>query len=321
MKSTKINTFFTLLRNKYYADLFRSKWYKSLVKTNPRKAINLRWKAYHGCSIDWDNPEDLDEKIAWLSVMTDTSEWTRLSDKYEVRDYVSSLGLGHILTKCYGVWNMVDDINFNQLPNEFVIKCTHDCGSSFIVKDKKKEDLQVLKNNLDSFMHREVYSTCEPHYYRIQPRIMAEELLKKEEEPIPSTSMVDYKIWCLNGEPYCVLICYDRYREPNGHIQVTVDLYGIHPWRTMRECLSEKMRTQNFKDIPEPQNLEEMLDVARKLSNCFPQVRVDLYNLNGKIYFGEMTFTSASGSHYYFTEDMKLAMGSRIDITRAKLIQ
>ncbi len=313
----RISNFLTLLRNKYYADMFRSKRYKNIVKTNPRKAINLRWKAYHGHSLDWDNPKDLDEKIAWLSVMSDTSEWTRLSDKYEVRKYISDLGLGHILTKCYGVWNTVNEIDFEQLPREFVIKCTHDSGSTFIVRDKQKEDFVSLKAKLNSFLYRKEYSTCEPHYHRIQPRVMAEELLKSDVEPIETVSMIDYKIWCFNGVPFCFFVCYDRYRDVNGRIKVTYDLYGVNPWRPIRDRLSQSMQNQNFKDVPEPDNLQEMLDVSSKLSKGFPQVRVDLYNVNGKVYFGEMTFTSSSGSNYFFSDELKLEMGQQIDLSLA----
>jgi len=125
---------------------------------------------------------------------------------------------------------------------------------------------------------------------------------------------VDYKIWCFGGEPYYAFVCYDRHREPDGHIAVVYDLYSIKPWKPIREGLSSMMKDQNFRDVPEPINLSEMLEISRKLSQGFPQVRIDLYHINGKIYFSEMTFTACSGINYFYSQETQLKMGQLIPL-------
>lgn len=312
---TSIKLLFSLLRNKYYADLFRSQKYHKLVIDNPRKALNLKWKANYGHSFPWDNPQTLDEKIAWLQVNTDTRQWSRLADKYEVRAFVKERGLNDILIPFYGVWDSVESIDFDTLPNQFVIKCTHDSGSTFLVKNKETENLDKLRDNLKSFMNREVgFSSFEPHYLSIKPRIIAEMLLENNNPSFQSKSLVDYKIWCFDGKPFLCFVCYDRYRSDTGKIKVVYDLYTMNPWRCVREGLSSQMKTQRFKDVPEPKNMDMMIHVAEKLSNGFPQVRVDLYNIDGTIYFSEMTFTACGGINYFYSHSTQMKMGSKITL-------
>lgn len=295
----------SLIRNKYYADLRKSKWYRRLVLKNPRRALNIKWKANFGHAFPWDNPQTLDEKIGWLQVNTDTSLWSELADKYEVRKYVEQVVGNDILIPCYGVWDSTEEIDFDSLPNEFVIKCTHDCGSTIVVKDKANEDLEAIKEKLRQHLNNiGGYATFEPHYTKIKPRVMAEKILKADSV---IGSIIDYKFWCLEGKPYFCLVCYDR----KGH-NVTVDVYGLSPWRPERNFLSKRMMNQDFKDIMPPENLQDMISYSSALSKKFPFVRVDLYNINGKIYFGEMTFTGAAGNHYYFSDQLKLDMGQRI---------
>lgn len=307
---------FTLIRNKFYADLLRSNWYKRQVKQNPRRALNIKWHANYHKPFPFDNPQNLDEKIGWLQINTDTSLWSRLADKYTVRGYVKERGLEDILIPCYGVWDKVEDIDFNCLPSSFVIKCTHDCGSTQIIHDKSKADLELVKENLKKCMVRTMgYSTFEPHYHEIQPRIIAEKLLGSDER-FQSTSIVDYKIWCLDGEPYCALVCYDRENTPDGHGSVIFDLYSINPWKPIREKLSPMMRNQKFRDVPQPENYEELLSVARTLSKDIPQVRLDLYIINGKTYFSEMTMTASGGINYTYSQEILLEMGKRITLPK-----
>lgn len=317
MKSTKINMFFTLLRNKYYADFFHSIKFKKLVVANPKKAIDYMWEAYYHHKFPWDNPQTLDEKITWLSIMTDTSQWSRCTDKYEVREFVKEKGLGDCLTKCLGVWDDVESINYDKLPNQFVIKCTHDSGSTYIIKDKAKYDLLQLNAKLKEHLNQiQGYSSCEPHYLSIKPRIMAEELLNNDESV--SSSIIDYKIWCFNQKPYFALVCYDR--DVHRHTTI-LDVYNLKPWRPIREKLAQSLQNQNFKDIPEPSNLDEMLNIAVRLSDGFPQVRVDLYNIQGKVYFGELTFTSCAGRHFTYSPEAQTEMGRAIDIANIKTIR
>lgn len=297
---------FDKIYNKSFYTLLKSNWYKKQVVKNPRRALNIKWWTNYRKPFPFKNPQTLDEKIGWLQVNTDTSLWSRLADKYEVRKYVEEKGLAEILIPTYGVWSNIDTIDFELLPNEFVIKCTHDCGSTIVVKDKHKIDVDQIKIKLSKFYHkRGGWKTFEPHYMEINPRIVAERLLQVD--PVTG-SIIDYKFWCCNGEPLFCLLCYNR--KQDGH--VTVDCYDLHPWRECRYRLSEMMQRQNFINIPVPNNLDQMIEIAKTLSKGMPAVRVDLYNIKGQIYFGEMTFTGAAGNHYYFTKETQLEMGKKI---------
>ena len=312
-----LRKYYILFRNKCYATFFKSKQYRNIVQRNPKKAVDLMWQASCGHKFPWNNPQTLDEKITWLSIKSDTSMWSKCTDKYEVREYVEKKGLGEYLTKCYGVWDDVDCIDYDGLPNQFVIKCTHDSGSTYIVRDKSKYDLKQLNTKLKRHLEKiQGYVSCEPHYLRIKPRIIAEELLGNNNNI--SSSIIDYKIWCFNQKPYFALVCYDR--DVHKHTTI-LDVYNLNPWHSMREKLADSLQDQRFKDIPEPQNLEEMIDVAVRLSEGFPQVRVDLYNVNGKIYFSELTFTSCAGRHFTYSPQAQLEMGNAIDISQVKTIR
>lgn len=280
--------------------------YRHMIDTNPQKAQDLYWYLCYRKKFPWDNPVTLNEKIIWLSAMTDTSKWTECSDKYEVRKYVESLGLGHILTKCYGVWEHFDDIDFSKLPDQFVLKCTHDCGSTIIVNDKSRMNIPEVKAFLeDHLSERFGYQFCEPHYTKIKPRIMAEEILPIN--PDISSSLVDYKFWGCNGKvDYCMTV-YDREPEEKGGSYM-LDLYSVRPWKQI-EGLTSHYDKRYSRTLPEPLNLDEMVKVAELLSREFPQVRVDLYNINGKVFFGELTFTSQGGRMSYYTESFQEQVG------------
>lgn len=307
------------LRNKFYAELFRSNYYKELIKKDLKKALSLQYKAQHHEELNWDNPQTLDAKIMWLEVMTDTSIWSELTDKYNVRKYIEQKGYADNLPNCYGVWDRVEDIDYTTLPDKFVIKCTHDSGSTFIIKNKAKSNLEKINNELRKKLEPMGIATCEPHYLKIKPRIIAEELLEDFEDTKWSTSLIDYKIWCFNGKPYIAFVCYDRQRMTNGLIGVTYDLFTLDDWTPKREFLSKK--NANYKNIPKPKCLDEMLQIAKNLSAEFPLVRVDFYVINNKPYFGELTFTSSGGLNYFYSKLGQKEMGNAIDLSKIKRIR
>lgn len=230
------------LRNKFYGELFRSNYYKELIKKDLKKALSLQYKAQHHEELNWDNPQTLDAKIMWLEVMTDTSIWSELTDKYNVRKYIEQKGYADNLPNCYGVWDRVEDIDYTTLPDKFVIKCTHDSGSTFIIKNKAK-----------------------------------------------------------------------------SKIGVTYDLFTLDDWTPKREFLSKK--NANYKNIPKPKCLDEMLQIAKNLSAEFPLVRVDFYVINNKPYFGELTFTSSGGLNYFYSKLGQKEMGNAIDLSKIKRIR
>ena len=121
------------VKTKLYVEYFKSVFYRHLINNDPQKAVNMQWKCYFGKTFPWSNPYTLDEKIQWLSAMTDTTQWSLCSDKYEVRHYVESKGYRDIIIPSYGCYEQIEDIDFSVLPTKFVIKCTHDQGSTYLV--------------------------------------------------------------------------------------------------------------------------------------------------------------------------------------------
>lgn len=273
-----------------------------------KKYADMLFRERLGYSIDWRTPKDLNEKINWLAFNTDTSEWSRLADKYLVREFVKERGCEEILIPLLGVWNNVEDINLNMLPDEFVIKTN--CGSGDVVLVNKNNIdwggvLCHLKNALEKRIGIE---SAEPHYLRIRQCIIAEQRLS----PINRGDLLDYKIWCFNGRPHLFFICSNRDIEKRT---MDISCYDLE-WNRRDDYIVDKYK--NDISIPKPKNLELLLEYATILSYGFPQVRVDFYIVDDKIYFGEMTFTSYSGRMPYFTKDALNIMGELIDLPTKK---
>lgn len=263
-----------------------------------------RWK--HGYVPDWNNPKDLNEKICKEIIDNDMDMWTELADKVLVRDFVIERGYGDNLSELYGVWNKSSEVDFDSLPNKFVIKCNHDSGSSKIIDKKKGFDKAQVKRFLDSHLASTFgVSSCEPHYFGIKKKILAEEYL--EDVDSFSNTPVDYKFWCFDGEVASCMVCYDRIG--GGH--ATFDLYDVNTWEPMRQYLTAR-NTAKFKNVPKPENLEFMVKMASDLSKGFKHVRVDLYNTKRGVIFGEMTFTSMCGRIFYFTDEYLKILGDKM---------
>lgn len=272
----------------------------------PKRLINRIWFNHYGYKIDWKNPRDLNEKIQWLICYGDTSKWPDLADKYKVRDYIKEKGYDSILTKLYGVWDDANDIDFEKLPEEFVLKCNHDSGSYHLIDKAKGFDKDFIIADLNTHLKVKYgYIGCEPHYNKIRPRIIAEEFL--EDAGSFSTSLVDYKVWCFNGHPYCIFCAYNRTHE---HLYTNVyDLnWQVHPeW----SVFNDHYRDGGGK-VPCPEILDDMLKVASDLSVGFPEVRVDFYIVDNKLYFGELTFTSDCGRMGYFSPEFLIELGRKV---------
>lgn len=276
------------------------------VGYDPKKCMSMFYKDVFHKEMNWDNPKNLIEKINWLQLNTDTSLWTTCADKYAVREYIKNKGLSDVLNILYGVWDKVEDINWEKLPNQFVLKTTQGCGEVIIVKDKSKLDIKGTEKKLKKWM-KEKYGRVngQTHYTRIHPKIVAEKLLLNTEDF--SKSLVDYKIWCFNGEPEFILVVYDRIIGG----QYLCSSYSPKWEDISKEVLNKKSKHYFGRLIKKPENLDKMLEIAKILSADFKEVRVDLYNIKGNIIFGELTFTTGFG---YLTEDYYNYLGSKIDL-------
>lgn len=280
---------------RYYGWLFKHR------ERYPKLYADYLYQQIFGKRISWRKPLDLNEKINYLAFYTDTTNWTKLADKYEVHNYVKAKGLAHLLNPIYEKWDSVEEIDVTNLPKAFVLKTNCGSGDTIVVRDKERIDIFEVKRHFNEVLkHRFGIDGAEPHYLKIKPCIFAESLLPG--------NIVDYKIWCFHGNPYCILTVSNR-----NTIEHSMDLnYFDVQWNRRNECISEHYR--NSVIVEKPKNLSMMLEYATILSKGFPQVRVDFYEIGNQVYFGEMTFTSAAGRMDYYTEETLLDMGNQIKL-------
>lgn len=275
----------------------------------PVTLIKLRYFFRFKKRVNLKEPKDLNEKILYLKLFGDTSSWTECADKYLVRKYVERNGLEEYLVKLYGVWFSADDFSLSSLPNSFILKANNGDGksSNLIVKDKNKESEIELKKMIGEWLAKKNIGAlaAEPQYKHMTPCVIAEELLPIKEG---RKSLIDYKIFCFNGEPYCIWACSDR--DKDGTYVMTYDLN----WQAHPEWSVFDSRYRRADLLPKPDNFDLMLSIAKTLAKPFPQVRVDLYNIDGKIYFGETTFTSLGGMMNFFTDEFLSKAGDKVDI-------
>lgn len=299
------------LNKSYLYRRIASKIHASSVKKDPRKEMKRYYSTVWGFEPNIDNPKDLIEKTYWLLLNTDTTMWSLCADKYRVRDYVKSRGLEGFLPKLLGVWDTPDSMDFTPLPNEFILKTNNGCGTCHVIDDKntldKKSIIKKLKQDLSIPFG---YSGAQLHYLAIKPCIIAEELLHGDarQDAISPHSLIDYKVWCINGTPESILIVYDR----RGH-HYCLDLYDTQWQRMMDKMQPCEGCEYREREIPKPLCLEKMLEMATVLSEPFPEVRVDFYVVNGNPIIGELTFTTGFG---YFTKDYYNYLGSKMDLTK-----
>lgn len=245
------------------------------------------------------HPRDINEKINWMKFYGDTHLWPSLSDKYLVRSFVSEQGFASNLIPLIGMWEKVDDIDWESLPRRFVMKSTGGSGDAVVCTDKDLLDKERTLRHFRSVM-KERYGrlTGEPHYSLIKPRIIAEQLLDASTQPHGSKSLIDYKIWCFDGKP-AFIICYSN-RHDMYYCEIGV--YDLE-WRSHPEYLRYTRHYQRERQpTPRPSCLDEMLQMAARLSAGHPEVRVDTYVVDGHVYFGEFTFSSSGGYMSHFTQ-------------------
>ena len=263
-----------------------------------------------GKKMNWKHPEDLNQWINWLAFNTDTTKWSELADKYKVRDFVAQKGFGDFLVPIIKVWSSPDEISLLDLPEKFVMKINNGSGDVRMVKNKEEVNEEELKNYFRGLYKRRFgKATAEPHYMKITPHIIVEQLLDNSKQQVKSNSLIDYKFWCFNGKPFICFVITNRTKQ-----SITIETYSAdNEWR----CNSEEMIVYNEHHLrgsgkfPKPESLGQMLNAASILSKGFPEVRIDFYEIDGKPYFGEMTFTSQAGRMDYFTQYALDVMGQK----------
>lgn len=286
---------------------------RQLAKQDPRLVANRIYKEVFHKNINWEHPTNLIEKIYWLQLFTDTTLWTLCADKYSVRQYVEQKGCAELLNQLYGHWLKPDEIDYDKLPDSFVLKTTNGCGQVLLIHDKHKMDKEAVNRQLSKWLRLKYgYADAQIHYSRITPSIIAEKLLTDASSSCDK-SLTDYKLWSFHGQVEYILVVYDRTKQ--GYKLSAYDLQ----WNNIS---SQALKKDNphfcGESIAKPKSLEHMIAYAQKLSASFAEVRVDFYEIDGNPVLGELTFTAGYGSH---TEEFYEFLGSKIHLESVKRIK
>lgn len=262
--------------------------------------LTIQYRCLCGKPMNWDNPQTFNEKLQWLKVYDHNPEYTKMVDKYEAKKYVASIIGEEYIIPTLGVWDSVDDIDWDSLPNQFVLKCTHDSGGIVVCRDKSKLDKEVAIKKLEtSFKSKFYYSSREWPYKNVKPRVIAERYMEDRPKNPAVADLTDYKFFCFNGEPkFCQVI-----RDRNSH--ETIDIYDMD-WNLMS---LDSSAFHGKTPVEKPDNLNDMIMVCRELSKGIPLSRIDLYQIQDKNFFGEITLFPYGGMDKFSTDEWNTKIG------------
>lgn len=295
MMLQKVKHFYRLQRS-----LLKSALWKWKSPRQREQVVEASYERRFGKKLDWDHLETFTEKMQWAKLYDVDQRKILCSDKYLVRDWVEKRIGAQYLIPLLGVYDRFSDIDFDRLPNQFVIKTNHGSGDVYVVRDKAamtSKEKRRMRNTIAYGMKLNLSSRSgEAHYEKIKPKIIVEALIGSDDE-----ALRDYKFLCFDGVPYFVWVDIDRYGNHKRN------MYNMN-WEL--QSWNQNIFPNTDEPLPPPPSFEEMVEVARRLSEGFSHVRVDLYNLDGKIYFGEMTFTGAAGLNPIVPESANLMLGN-----------
>lgn len=272
-----------------------------------KQFLQLRFRISMGQSLNLKNPKTFQEKIQWLKLYNRKPEYITMVDKNAVKDYVAKIIGKKYIIPTLKVWDKAEDINLDKLPDKFVIKTTHGGGSNGVIvcRDKSKLDIKRVKNDIRESLKSDIFKNYREWPYKHVPRkILAEELIE-----IPNKSdLTDYKIYCFNGTPKYIQVIQDR------NTKETIDFFDTE-WNH-QPFVGLNPNCSNATIIPDkPNNFKEMLEIAKKLAQDIPFVRVDCYNVGNRIYFGELTFYPASGLGKFTPAHWDKIFGDMLQLT------
>lgn len=280
----------------FYSGLSDEEYLKKYFRIREGKKLNLN------------DPKTLNEKLQYLKLYNRKEEYSKMVDKVEAKKYVAEIIGEKYIIPTYGVWNDFDDISFDQLPDKFILKCTHDSGRVFICNGKSKFDFKEAKKNISARLKINYYKYGREWVYKdVKPRIIAEKLLtNKDNSPV-----IDYKFYCYGGKPIYFMYSVGEADHNVKNHKFDMNLKSIDQLFKKQVAIAET-------DIVLPDNMSEMIELVKKLCVGFPHIRVDLYNVDGKIYFGELTFYTSSGFIHIDSEEYSDYLASLIDLSEIK---
>ena len=274
-----------------------------------RPYLRRFWRAVMGYPLDLDRPTTYNEKLQWLKLYDRTPYYPDLVDKIIAKERAGEILGQDAIIPTLGVWERAEDVNFDSLPDRFVLKCTHDSGTVIVCNDKTKLDRKAAIEKLSQGLSRNYYYRTREWYYKdIQPRVLAEAYLSDERNEDGELS--DYKFYCFDGTPVFVMVCVGRKKGKPSFF------YFDRDWNALPYDRITKDAPTN--EIPKrPQNLEQLFEAAEKLSKGLSHVRVDLYSVGDRIYFGEWTLCSGGGYDLDITPEADRYFGSLLKLPQS----
>lgn len=273
-------------------------------KLSDEEYLKKKFQFFMKTQLNLDSPQTFNEKLQWLKLYDRKPEYTVMVDKYKARDYISEkIGAGYLIPML-GVWNAPDEIDFDMLPDKFVLKCNHNSGLGMcICKDKSALNIKNVKKRLKRGLKQDYYLTGREWPYKDVPRkIIAEQFMKSD-----AGGLTDYKVHCFNGEPKLILVCKDRFTSTG----LTEDFF-TSSWEHLD--IRRPMHPNSSAEIAKPEELSEILTLAKQLSEGIPFLRVDFYIIEHKVYFSELTFFPASGFERFVPDEWDDILGSWLEL-------
>ncbi len=302
--------FWRLLTNRDYRFRFNASKGR-YGKLTDEEYLKRMFKASVGYDLNLGSPKTFNEKLQWLKLYDRDPKYTAMVDKHLVKNYVANLIGEQYIIPTLAVYNSAEEIDFSSLPNRFVLKCNHNSGlGMYICKDKKSlspKAIRKIKSNLQKGLSQDYYLYGrEWPYKNVQRKIIAEQYMEDDK----ADGLMDYKFFCFNGSVYCTMVCTDRFNG-NG-LKVT---FFDRDWNKLP---LRRHYPSSEKKIMKPINYEKMIELAEKLSAGIPFLRVDFYEINGRIYLGELTFFPGGGFEEFDPTEKDLELGDLIKLPHFK---
>lgn len=291
--------------NKIFGEL-RRRGYLSFISDEKMLEI-LYFRVFHK-KLNLKSPKTFNEKLQWLKINDRKPEYTKMVDKYEAKKYVAEIIGEEYIIPTLGIWKSFDDINFDKLPNQFVLKCTHDSGGLVICRDKSKFNKKKAKKKIEKSLKVNFYNVGrEWPYKNVKPYIIAEQYMEDFDGAKDSSGLMDYKFYCFNGKVRCLYVSRGMENHATAKVSFLTPSWEFEPFN--------RTDYKPFNRLPKkPSTFDEMIKVAESLSANNKFLRVDLYEINEKIYFSELTFSPCSGLMPFEPKEWDEILGNWIDL-------
>lgn len=276
---------------------------KRIFKMSDKEYLKILYKKVFDKKLNLKNPKSFNEKMQWLKLYDRNPEYTKMVDKYEAKKYVSKIIGEEYIVPTLGIYEHFDEIDFDKLPNQFVIKCTHDSGGVFICKEKEKFDIKYVKRKIEENMKKNFfYDFREWPYKNIKPRIIVEEFIGE--------NLIDYRFYCFNGKAKLIYMYINESNSIEKPEPLKCNIYDTS-WN-LQKFHQNSLPTEEKYECPK--QLKEMIEISEKLSKDTKFLRVDLYIKDDNILFGELTFFPGAGFSKFYPEEEDLRMGEKLKI-------